>query len=703
MRRVLLTLSCSVLVLGGLAAGPAAAAPEPAAKTAKVQGPPPASRFQKVTLNDRPGEPMASPSCPDLRVLHTARTGEVRIHDPPTGLQHPRRRRARLPARRGGPAGHRDRPGLRPQPLGLPLLLAAADTPVDDPATPTVNEGDAPTDGHRGRLRPLQGRSAAVPLQAGRQHARAGHRAEDHRGRRSTAASAATSAARSTSTGTGNLYLSTGDDTNPFFSDGYAPIDERADRNPAFDAQRSAGNTNDLRGKLLRITVGSRRRLHRPAGQPVPARHAEDPPEIYAMGLRNPFRFAVDQTNGVVYLADYSPDAQAANPQRGPAGQGRWMAIDKSGQLRLALLRDPRPARTSTTTSPPVPPARRSTAPARSTTRRYNTGRRSLPPVAQPRSSTRTACRLSSRSWARGGIGPDGRPGVRLRPTQRLPRQVAAVLRRHAAVLRVDPRLHQGVPPRPPNGRSRWIDSGTCRPSSSTTRWTWSSARTARSTSWSTATATSPRTRRRSWPGSTTCGATARRCRRSQPTSTAGLAPLTVQFSSAGTVDPDGDPIAYAWDFNADGGRDSTDPNPSYTFTENGVYRRDAEGHRQHRPVGGRLGGDHRGERGTGGRADHLAGARRAVRLRRGRDLPGDGHRRHGRRLLEGLGGLHPRPRRSTGIRCRRPPGAPGRSRPSWTPATPEPATSGLSSWRRTRTPRPTRACLRCPGVTKWS
>ena len=72
-----------------------------------------------------------------------------------------------------------------------------------------------------------------------------------------TGASAATSAARSTSTAQGNLYLSTGDDTNPFASDGYAPIDERADRNPAFDAQRTAGNTNDLRGKLLRIKVGA--------------------------------------------------------------------------------------------------------------------------------------------------------------------------------------------------------------------------------------------------------------------------------------------------------------------------------------------------------------------------------------------------------------------------------------------------------------
>jgi glucose/arabinose dehydrogenase len=46
----------------------------------------------------------------------------------------------------------------------------------------------------------------------------------------------------------GNLYLSTGADSNPFDSGGYAPLDERTDRNPAYDAQRSAGDTKALRG-----------------------------------------------------------------------------------------------------------------------------------------------------------------------------------------------------------------------------------------------------------------------------------------------------------------------------------------------------------------------------------------------------------------------------------------------------------------------
>jgi glucose/arabinose dehydrogenase/regulation of enolase protein 1 (concanavalin A-like superfamily) len=49
-----------------------------------------------------------------------------------------------------------------------------------------------------------------------------------------------------------------------------------------------------------------------------------------------------------------------------------------------------------------------------------------------------------------------------------------------------------------------------------------------------------------------------------------GLAPLAVQFSSAGSMDPDGTPLTYAWDFKD--GATSTDPNPTHTYTANGVY-----------------------------------------------------------------------------------------------------------------------------------
>ena len=51
---------------------------------------------------------------------------------------------------------------------------------------------------------------------------------------------------------------------------------------------------------------------------------------------------------------------------------------------------------------------------------------------------------------------------------------------------------------------------------------------------------------------------------------TSGKAPLTVKFSSAGTSDPDGDPLTYAWKF-GDGGT-STAADPSHTYTTNGRY-----------------------------------------------------------------------------------------------------------------------------------
>ena len=56
-------------------------------------------------------------------------------------------------------------------------------------------------------------------------------------------------------------------------------------------------------------------------------------------------------------------------------------------------------------------------------------------------------------------------------------------------------------------------------------------------------------------------------------TPTNGQAPLTVQFSSEGSRDPDeGDSIRFEWDFDNDGTVDSVDPNPSHTYTANGVY-----------------------------------------------------------------------------------------------------------------------------------
>ncbi|MGH7196399.1 MAG: PQQ-dependent sugar dehydrogenase [Candidatus Saccharimonadales bacterium] len=50
----------------------------------------------------------------------------------------------------------------------------------------------------------------------------------------------------------------------------------------------------------------------------------------------------------------------------------------------------------------------------------------------------------------------------------------------------------------------------------------------------------------------------------------AGLAPLDVTFSSAGSNDPDGTPLTYSWDFGD--GTTSTEANPTKTYTINGTY-----------------------------------------------------------------------------------------------------------------------------------
>jgi type 1 glutamine amidotransferase len=131
----------------------------------------------------------------------------------------------------------------------------------------------------------------------------------------------------------GNLYLSTGDDTNPFESQGFAPLDEQASRNPQFDSQRSAGNTNDLRGKVLRIHPTADGGYTVPAGNLFAPGTAKTRPEIYAMGFRNPFRLAVDKPTGIVYVGDYGPDSGVTDPNRGPGGQVEFDRITKAANF----------------------------------------------------------------------------------------------------------------------------------------------------------------------------------------------------------------------------------------------------------------------------------------------------------------------------------------------------------------------------------
>ncbi len=125
----------------------------------------------------------------------------------------------------------------------------------------------------------------------------------------------------------GNLYVSTGDNTNPHASSGYSPSDERPGRGP-WDAQKSSANTNDLRGKILRIKPEADGSYSIPAGNLFPEGTANTRPEIYTMGHRNPYRISVDQRTGFVYWGDVGPDARDDDPTRGARGH------DEVGQAR---------------------------------------------------------------------------------------------------------------------------------------------------------------------------------------------------------------------------------------------------------------------------------------------------------------------------------------------------------------------------------
>ncbi len=113
--------------------------------------------------------------------------------------------------------------------------------------------------------------------------------------------------------------VSTGDNVNPFASDGFSPSDERLGRAP-WDAQGTSANANDLRGKILRIHPEKDGSVTIPKGNLFPSDMPNPRSEIYVMGCRNPFRIGFDARSGFLYWGEVGPDAQGPKTERGPAG-----------------------------------------------------------------------------------------------------------------------------------------------------------------------------------------------------------------------------------------------------------------------------------------------------------------------------------------------------------------------------------------------
>ena len=363
----------------------------------------------------------------------------------------------------------------------------------------------------------------------------------------------------------GNLYLTTGDDTNPFESSSYAPIDERTNRNPQYDAQRSSANTNDLRGKILRIKPNADGTYTVPAGNMFPQGTAKTRPEIYAMGFRNPFRMTVDKPTGIVYLGDYGPDAGAADPNRGPGGQVEFDRVTGPGNYGWPYCTG-----TNTTaetynewnfaTGTTGPKYNCAGGPTNNSFR--NTGLTTLP-AAKP-SWIRYGFDSTPPEFGGGSESPMGGPVYRynasLNSAVKFPQSLDGTFfaaeygRRWIKPIKVNADGSPGeISTFPwagtqvmdlafgPDGALYVLDYGTGSNNQALYRVEYigggNRAPTARIT----------------------------------PSVTSGPSPLTVSFSSSGSADPEGGALTYAWDFDGNGTVDSTAANPSYTYTTNGT------------------------------------------------------------------------------------------------------------------------------------
>jgi cytochrome c len=150
----------------------------------------------------------------------------------------------------------------------------------------------------------------------------------------------------------GLLYLSTGDNTNPFESEGYSPSDERPGRS-AWDAQKSSANTMDLRGKILRIQVHEDGSYSCPKDNLFTGESGlVGRPEIYVMGCRNPFRISIDSRRNLLFWGEVGPDAGEPDTARGPQGHDEVNRAKKAGFFGWPyFVGNNKPYRLPTTTS----------------------------------------------------------------------------------------------------------------------------------------------------------------------------------------------------------------------------------------------------------------------------------------------------------------------------------------------------------------
>ncbi|MFJ2441349.1 PQQ-dependent sugar dehydrogenase [Streptomyces sp. NPDC087658] len=282
------------------------------------------ANYEKVTLTKDTGEPIDLAVLPDSRVLHTARNGDLRLTDPGSGVTKV--------------VNHID--VYQNSEMGLQTVTLDPDFTTNkwvylyySPplTTPT---GSAPLQLPAGQddsyWKRWEGYDTLTRFKwtgdkLDPSTAQEIIRVDSNRGQCCHVAGDVDFDAD------GNLYLSTGGNTPASgpHTNGYTPINDAPTYNPGLDERRGAGNTNDLRGKILRITVQEDGSYTVPDGNLFPVGTARTRPEIFVMGLRNAFRMTVDRKTGAVMWGDYGPDAGTADPNRGPMGYVEWQTTTR--------------------------------------------------------------------------------------------------------------------------------------------------------------------------------------------------------------------------------------------------------------------------------------------------------------------------------------------------------------------------------------
>ncbi|MGW4977078.1 PQQ-dependent sugar dehydrogenase [Streptomyces mirabilis] len=549
-RRALALLSGALLAAASLTltAPPAGAAVADPGNTAAAED------FQQVTLakgEPEVGEPMSLAVLPDRSVLHTSRDGELRLTDAAGNT----RIAGKLDVYTHDEEGLQG-VGIDPGFADNRFIYLYYAPPLNTPA------GDAPETGTAADFAPFDGvnrLSRFVLKTDGTLDTASEKKILDVQATRGICCHVGGDIDFDAA---GNLYLSTGDDSNPFQSDGFTPIDERPDRNPVFDAQRSAGNTNDLRGKILRIKVNADGSYSFPDGNLFPPGTDKTRPEIYAMGFRNPFRFSVDKATGIVYVGDYGPDAGAADPARGPGGQVEFARVTGPGNFGWPYCTGKNDAyvdydfATKTSGAAFDCNAPKNTSP-------HNTGLTDLPP-AQPAWIPYDGASVPE--FGSGSESPMGGPVYHYDASLDSPVKF--------------PQAYDGNFFAGEFGR-RWIkriasDSAGTVQSINSVPWTGTQVMDMAfgpdgalyvldyGTAWFGGDENSGLYRIENATDGHSPVAQAAADR------TSGQAALKVSFSSAGSSDADGDALTYSWDF-GDGGT-ATAANPSHKYKANGTY-----------------------------------------------------------------------------------------------------------------------------------